>query len=657
MKPIIPITFSVDDNYVKHAAVVIKSILSNSSKEYHYEFIIFDNGILDKTKKLLQKSLKNYQNASVRFLDLRVKTSKFLTTNIQSAAIFDRLFIPEVLKKYDKVIQMDADMVVLDDISKLYNEDISGVYVGCVLDRFIQQHIKDKDSVWLRDVPQLQKYNWKTYIKNYLKLNKPTEYFNAGMMLMNLKLMRKDKISKKLIDYLQKHQPLALCDQDALNAVIQDKKKILSPHWNFVIDFSIIYPDDIYSKTKNEPLGIIHRKLWDNNYLLGYSDYYYQYLPKEFSNIQYRVPKEIKEEDITFVCTGKIFTKGIFTTKKSLQSVRKYFPKSKIILSTWEGEDLSSVQGLYNEIVVNPLMRPTYWAHLESCPWKALNTYDLQQYSVHKGLKACKTKYAVRFRTDFILRNRNFFKEYLRFNKIFNKYEADCQIFEERVLIHETLTINPHIGDLGFTQHPADVFHFGLTSDLLKLWDGGVMPRSVYNYFNEGHQEPNPCFFASQYIIEQYLWVALLERCGKTAGVPDYYLAKNSELIELTDRFFISNFIILDEKLLGISSKFDKIQYSQKYRFFSLRHFCERYLNFIDKCSENVKNIIKLCDDIEKSRNDMITFLIPFQKIYNMITNSVCFHKIKQIFQWLILPLLSLIYLIKYYKILYKRLK
>ena len=171
MKPIIPITFSVDDNYVKHASVVINSILSNSSKEYHYEFIIFDNGILDKTKKLLQKSLKNYQNASVRFLDLRVKTSKFLTTNIQSAAIFDRLFIPEVLKKYDKVIQMDADMVVLDDISKLYNEDISGVYVGCVVDRFIQQHIKDKDSVWLRDVPQLQKYNWKTYIKNYLKLN------------------------------------------------------------------------------------------------------------------------------------------------------------------------------------------------------------------------------------------------------------------------------------------------------------------------------------------------------------------------------------------------------------------------------------------------------------------------------------------------------
>ena len=233
---IIPITFSVDDNYVKHAATVMVSILSNSDSSYTYEFIVFDNGIKEATKELLQKVISRYGNARVKFIDIRDKTAGFLTTNIKTSAIFDRLFIPEVLKEYKKIIQLDADMVVLGDISKLFNEDTGNCYIGCVQDRFVRQHISDRDTVWLRDVEGLKGYDWASYTRDYLKMKHPENYFNAGMMLMNLELMRKDKISPKLVAYLLEHQPLALCDQDVLNAVIGDKKKLLSPRWNYVID-------------------------------------------------------------------------------------------------------------------------------------------------------------------------------------------------------------------------------------------------------------------------------------------------------------------------------------------------------------------------------------------------------------------------------------
>ena len=97
---IIPITFSVDDNYVKHAATVMVSILSNSDSSYTYEFIVFDNGIKEATKELLRKVISRYGNARVKFIDIRDKTAGFLTTNIKTSAIFDRLYILEVLKEY-----------------------------------------------------------------------------------------------------------------------------------------------------------------------------------------------------------------------------------------------------------------------------------------------------------------------------------------------------------------------------------------------------------------------------------------------------------------------------------------------------------------------------------------------------------------------------
>lgn len=591
---IIPITFSVDDNYVKHAATVMVSILSNSDSSYTYEFIVFDNGIKEATKELLQKVISRYGNARVKFIDIRDKTAGFLTTNIKTSAIFDRLFIPEVLKEYKKIIQLDADMVVLGDISKLFNEDTGNCYIGCVQDRFVRQHISDRDTVWLRDVEGLKGYDWASYTRDYLKMKHPENYFNAGMMLMNLELMRKDKISPKLVAYLLEHQPLALCDQDVLNAVIGDKKKLLSPRWNFVIDYSILHPGDAYSREGREHPYILHRKLWDGHFLRGYSEYYYQYLPEEFGNLQRRKTETVSPRDITFVCTGKIIGKGRYATARSLRSVRKYFPEAEIVLSTWEGEDLSGLDGLYDRLVLNKKMEPEYSAHLESCPWKAPNTYDLRQYSVNRGLKACRTKYAVRWRTDFVLQNGDFLKNYNTFNRLFDMYEADCRIFEQRVLIHKTLTVNPHAPDLAFAQHPADLFHFGLTEDLLRLWDGRPMPKGVYDFFCRGAGQPNPCRFASRYIIEQYLWVALLEKAGKAAAVPEYYLATSPRLKELTDRFFVSNFLIFDQKMLGAVSKFDKMQRKQQYRFFSFRHFCNEYTEHVDRHNDKVKDILKL---------------------------------------------------------------
>jgi lipopolysaccharide biosynthesis glycosyltransferase len=594
---IIPITFSIDNKYVKHLSVVMNSILQNSSKDFIYEFNIFDNGIRPESVKKLDSFVDKFKNARLRIWDIREKTSQFTTTNIPSAAIFDRLFIPEILTQYDKVLQLDADMVVEGDIAELFNTELGNNYVGAVEDRLIRKQREDKDEIWLRDVPQLKGYNWDTYISRYLKIKKSDgAYFNAGMMLMNLKQMRKDKLSDKLVKYLQEKEPLALCDQDALNAVIGKHKTMLSSKWNFVCEYlNIDKSDDYCIDAQKDGLGIVHKKLWypDAGEM---SPLYWKYLSMDFISTKKTVPKPVQKEDITFVCTGKILPDSHrFSTKESLKSVRKHFPSSRIILSTWDSEDISGLNGFYDELICNKAMSPLYMAHVSWSPVVAPNSYDLQQVCVNSGLKKVKTKYAVRLRTDFILTGDKFLKNYNKFNCIFDVRDTDYQIFDEKVLVHESLTINPFCfaPKLQFTQHPADIFHFGLTSDLLKIWNGEPMPKNVATFFDpkkkNGHE--NPQLFLSQYIIEQYLWVSLVKRSDIPVDLPKWYYDTNPQTMFGTDMVFLNNLIILNENMLEVKSKFDTIQKKQKFRFYNLLVFSSKYREYLDAKNKTVNNL------------------------------------------------------------------
>ena len=79
------------------------------------------------------------------------------------------------------------------------------------------------------------------YVDPNLKLNEPrfqgmprvSEYFNAGVLLINLDAWRRERISKKALEYLT-HNPLSpLSDQDALNVACDGLWKKLDPRWNF----------------------------------------------------------------------------------------------------------------------------------------------------------------------------------------------------------------------------------------------------------------------------------------------------------------------------------------------------------------------------------------------------------------------------------------
>lgn len=215
-KKIIPIFFVTDDNYVPFLCVSLKSITMNASKEFNYKVHILNVGLSRKSKKDIKSVLT--KNFDIEFNDVskQIKSvcDNFNTKDLYSKTNYYKLLIPEIFNQYDKAIYLDTDTIVLNDISKLYNIDIGNNMVGAIADETVNS------------VPEFIEY-----VNNYLGI-KESRYFNAGVLIMNLKVLREEHFEEKFISLLKNIKFTVAHDQDYLNVICKDKVYYLPNNWN-----------------------------------------------------------------------------------------------------------------------------------------------------------------------------------------------------------------------------------------------------------------------------------------------------------------------------------------------------------------------------------------------------------------------------------------
>lgn len=117
-----------------------------------------------------------------------------------------RCYLAEILPDVDKLLYLDLDIHIDEDIKELWDIDISNYAVAGVIDVNAREH----------RFP---------YISNY------STYINSGVLLMNLKYFREHDITEQLHDLLSRFE-LKFPDQDAINIVCYDHIKFLSHKWN-----------------------------------------------------------------------------------------------------------------------------------------------------------------------------------------------------------------------------------------------------------------------------------------------------------------------------------------------------------------------------------------------------------------------------------------
>ncbi len=280
--PVVSIVTVSDDNYVPHVAALIVSILQNSSNNYFYDIIILDGGITRTHKLDITRLTKNVENAHISFLDM---SNEFLDSKTHmhfARATYYRLLLPEILKERKKIIYLDSDMIVLDDISTIFFEDFDGCSVLAVHDYIMSASC----NTGLRSISTTGGLPARKYLTDYLSMgSRYNQYFQAGLLVYDLPALRAEVVSQKMIDDLNKNVYWFL-DQDILNKHLKNVK-YLPARWNLLNVSNIIYDDlseseqaDLLDAIENP--AVVHyagfeAKPW-NNHNASMSGYYWQYL-------------------------------------------------------------------------------------------------------------------------------------------------------------------------------------------------------------------------------------------------------------------------------------------------------------------------------------------------------------------------------------------
>jgi lipopolysaccharide biosynthesis glycosyltransferase len=207
-KDSIPIVASSDDNYAAPLSVMFVSLLENTSKPERIHFFVIDGGISDEKKSLLREDVLTHKS-QITFLNVNDDVyANFPTKAHISAPAYYRISIPELFdENVEKVIYLDCDIIIKQDIQTLWEFNLENHPIAAV-----------------------ENVSSSTYKASGLK---QSDYFNSGVMLINLKKWREENIPEQVRTFKMEH-PELICtnDQCALNGVFKGHWKRLPLIWN-----------------------------------------------------------------------------------------------------------------------------------------------------------------------------------------------------------------------------------------------------------------------------------------------------------------------------------------------------------------------------------------------------------------------------------------
>ncbi|SHG87374.1 Lipopolysaccharide biosynthesis protein, LPS:glycosyltransferase [Chryseolinea serpens] len=141
-------------------------------------------------------------------------TARFVLGSKWTPAVYYRLFFPFLVPPaVERLLYLDVDTIVLADLTDFYSLDLGGKPLGAVYDNYV-------------------------ITQPLLGINEPGNYFNSGVMLMDLNQWRQTKISEQVIDYLLKYpETIRFVDQCGLNAILVNAWKKLDERYNYLYSY------------------------------------------------------------------------------------------------------------------------------------------------------------------------------------------------------------------------------------------------------------------------------------------------------------------------------------------------------------------------------------------------------------------------------------
>lgn len=250
-------------------------------------------------------------------------------------------------------------------------------------------------------------------------------------------------------------------------------------------------------------------------------------------------------KDITVVVQGPVQTlkgreqeEGI--THKCLSSVRAHLPGAHIILSTWTEQDLAGLD--YDELVVSEDPGPNIRNfHSDGRPQYYNN--NRQIVSTLAGLKQVSTPYAIKLRSDNYLTGNGFVE-------LQSRYPERCgshSIFRERVVVSNVFT-RRYAKGFRVAFHLSDFFYYGLTEDLLAIWDLKLLDDVTPDEAARAQARGNG------FIVDctQMFWLRTLQKFDASVQL-EGLLDNTPDKLGQSDLYYADNLVIAPPEIMGLS--------------------------------------------------------------------------------------------------------
>lgn len=222
----VPVVLSANDSFAPYLDIMIRSMIANSSPNRNYDLIVLYNDISEKNRNLITMASCGKENLSIRFIRVceYFDASKLFVDQHLSVETYYRLIIPEIMPNYHKILYLDCDMVADHDVAELYDMDLKGAVIGAGKDIDVAGQIN------------LNQNDWKKYATETLGLDCAFDYFQAGVLILDLDGLRKTATSEEMIEMALTHS-FRCHDQDILNIICKNKVTYLPQQWNTLMNW------------------------------------------------------------------------------------------------------------------------------------------------------------------------------------------------------------------------------------------------------------------------------------------------------------------------------------------------------------------------------------------------------------------------------------
>ncbi|MEY2452112.1 MAG: hypothetical protein QOD92_1686 [Acidimicrobiaceae bacterium] len=206
------VALATDNAYLQWAAVAILSCLDNCSQKVTFH-VLLGRDVPSTRREQLVRMTRDHGGA-IELHDLDDATLAVLPSKGPDQGdrlSWARVSLPTMLPDVDRILYLDADVLVRKSLDELWELDLGGAPLAAIANvsnAGLQPHLAS------------------------LGIENPRDYFNAGVLVIDLEQWRTEGAGQAIIDYAVARPSNPHFDQDALNVVFADRWLPLHPRWN-----------------------------------------------------------------------------------------------------------------------------------------------------------------------------------------------------------------------------------------------------------------------------------------------------------------------------------------------------------------------------------------------------------------------------------------